>query len=266
MSKNNTAVIIVAAGRGSRMGPLTSGQPKSLISFAGRRLIEWQLSALRSHGLTDVTIVGGYRAEQLAPYARKVTVNTDWEKTNMVYSLMCARDALLSGKNVIVAYADIIYEHHVLAALLECDGDAATVIDRNWLDLWKMRSEDPLEDAETLRVSEAGTILEIGRHPTSLEVIQGQYIGLTKFSGAGAKAFNDIYEGIEKWQPGKKRDTCYFTDVLDGMIGSGFDLFAAFTDGGWLEFDTSEDLSAYESGLADGSLRRFWSPDRVTLQ
>jgi choline kinase len=262
MPASEVSVIIVAAGRGSRMQELTSERPKSLISFAGRPLLEWQLASLFACGLKDVTIVGGYLAEQLDQFGGRMIVNPAWQKTNMVYSLMCAEEVFLSGNTIVVAYADIIYERRVLESLLSCDADAATVVDSNWLALWRMRAENPLQDAETLRLADDGTILEIGQRPSSLDQIEGQYIGLSKFTPRGAAAFSRSFREIDRHRPGKAAETCYFTDVLQAMVDTGTPLRAAFTEGGWLEFDTEEDLAAYESRLADNALDEFWAPAR----
>ena len=262
MSLSDIAVIVVAAGRGSRMQELTADKPKSLIPFAGRPLIEWQLSALAENGLDDITIVTGYRAEQLEKYGTRTVKNPDWDKTNMVHSLFCAREVLHSGRPVLVIYADIIYEPRVPAELLYSGADAVTVVDFNWQDLWKLRLEDPLQDAETLRLSETGTILEIGQKPNSLDEIEGQYIGMSRFSPEGARKFENVYRDIETYVPGKTSADCYFTDVLQGMILAGDELKAAIIHGGWLEFDSAADLSAYRSSQKDGSLQRFWLPKR----
>jgi choline kinase len=266
MKPSDIAVIIVAAGRGSRMQDLTSERPKALIPFAGRPLIEWQFAALEAHGLKDITIVGGYRSEQLAVYGYRMVINPEWETTNMVHSLFCAKDIFLSGRTVIVAYADIIYEQRVLASLSECESTVATVIDRSWYDLWKLRLENPLDDAETLRLSEHGNILEIGNRPQSLDEIEGQYIGLSRFSPDGAEEFEIVYRNITSIAPGKTPANCYFTDILQGMISTGTVLKAAFTDSGWLEFDSTADLSAYECNLANGKLGRFWSQNSVNIK
>ena len=60
--------IILAAGRGSRMKLLTDETPKCLIKLRGKSLLDWQLSALRAAGITDIAIVTGYRRDLLAKY------------------------------------------------------------------------------------------------------------------------------------------------------------------------------------------------------
>ena len=113
-----------------------------MISFCGRPLIEWQLAALRAAKLKDITIVGGYLASQIKAQGTRLVTNPEWADTNMVYSLMCARDIFLSGAPVVVAYADLVYRPQLLSALTSSDTPISTVVDRRWHDLWRIRFSD----------------------------------------------------------------------------------------------------------------------------
>ena len=84
--------VILAAGEGTRLRPHTNDRPKCLVELAGRPLLAWQLDALHAAGVTDVTIVTGYRADQITVGTRRVH-NDRYDDTNMVASLMCARAA-----------------------------------------------------------------------------------------------------------------------------------------------------------------------------
>ncbi len=256
-------VIIVAAGRGERMGHLTDHNPKCMISFCGRPLIEWQLGALHAAGLNDITIVGGYLASRIeAPGVRQVA-NPEWETTNMVHSLMCARDIFLSGTPVVVAYADLLYQPRLLTALVDNGGQIGTVVDLNWLDLWRIRFNDPLDDAETLRLSDRNTIIDIGRKPKRLEEIEGQYVGLTYFSPEGATQFAEAHRSISRWDNSKSPRDCYFTDVLRALVSRDFAIEAVATDSGWLEFDSGDDLAVYQDLLDRNELGKYWSQDGI---
>lgn len=254
--------VILAAGRGSRLGPLTDNAPKCLMQLAGRSLLEHHVAALRETGLERIEVVTGYQAAQIQRLMLPTVHNPDWERTNMVASLLCARDALRSERDLIVGYGDIVMEPKVVAALLDAPGDIATVIDQDWLSLWQQRSESPISDAETLRMTADGRITEIGGKPRSLDEIQGQYIGLTKFTRAGkdmlATFVNSVRGGATRLP--RPLETAHFTDLLQGLILAGHEVRAAKIRGGWLEIDTREDLALYEHGLQDGSLHRFFKP------
>jgi choline kinase len=253
--------VIVAAGRGSRLRPHTDHAPKCLLSFAGRTLIDWQRAALAANGITDVTLVRGYMGQKFDDLGLSLRTNPRWAETNMVYSLFCAKDILEAGKTVVVSYGDIIYEPRVVEALLTVSGDIAVAVDRNWRALWQERSNDPLSDAESLRVGDDGRIVDIGRKVASLDEIEAQYIGLMRFDRVGLEMLCDFYGSAsdgDAWLLGRTRETCYMTDLLRGMIEAGCPVMAAEIEGGWLEFDTGADLTRYDRLAASGQLAPFF--------
>lgn len=253
-------MVILAAGRGSRLGAHTDEMPKCLVPFAGRPLIEWQLRTLSEAGLDDVTLVTGYKSDRLEALGLPYRHNPHWRSTNMVASLLCADDILHSDKNMIVAYSDIVYEPGVLVALANTPGDIVTVVDLDWLTLWQARNDDPLSDAETLKLDEQGHILEIGRRPRALDEIDGQYIGLTRFSASGKRAVLGLMAKAETgdWAPRRPPALMHFTDLLAGLIEVGSKVRAAPIYGGWLEVDTASDLETYEAMLRDGAVGDFY--------
>ncbi len=181
--------VIVAAGRGDRLCPFTDHAPKCLLRFAGQPLLHWQIDALAASGIVDVGIVKGYLGETIVDRRLTSWTNPNWARTNMVHSLMYAREALCSGRRVVIAYGDIIYEPRVLATLLATTGPIVVAVDRNWRRLWEERMADPLADAESLRMNEGGEITDIGRKVSQLDEIDAQYMGLLCFAPEGAEAF-----------------------------------------------------------------------------
>ncbi len=75
-----------------------------------------------------------------------------------------------------ICYGDIVYEARVLAALLNVDAPVTVVIDRQWRRYWELRLDDPLTDAETLKLGPGGRLLELGKKPKTFDDIEGQYI------------------------------------------------------------------------------------------
>jgi L-glutamine-phosphate cytidylyltransferase len=242
--------VIVAAGRGTRLRPFTDRAPKCLHPFAGRRLIDWQLEALRANGIARIGMVRGYRKEMLAEFGLETWDNPRWEETNMVYSLLCAREALLAAETVVVAYADIVYEPRLIAALLAASDDVATTVDLDWLSLWRIRFADPLSDAESLKMDRAHAILDIGRKVKSLGEIEAQYMGLLKFTAKGMRAFVDYCDAR-----GAGAEKLAMTDVLAGLTGQGTLVRGVPVRGGWLEFDGTSDVAAYAKLGPSGGLK-----------
>lgn len=258
-------VVILAAGRGSRLAPLTDDRPKCMVELHGRPLIEWQLASLRDAGLRDIQVVTGYCAERIAALGLPTIANKRWEDTNIVASFLCARNALTNDRPVIVSYGDIVFEPRVVSALIEAPGDIVTTVDLDWLKLWQLRNDDPLNDAETLRLEKGGVISDIGRKPRSLGEIDAQYIGLTKFTAKGKRALLEFVASSSTpvWPLPKPVDQTHFTDLLRGLIAAGVEVRAAAIHGGWLEVDTPGDLKLYEKQLEAKAYASFFSAAAV---
>ena len=144
--------IILAAGRGLRMRDLTDERPKCLVEMRGKVLLDWQLEALRGAGVSDIAIVAGYKSELLSNRGLVEFQNPRWAETNMVSSLACAQEWLLS-EPCIVSYSDIFYEALAVESLIKSTARLAITYDPHWLKLWEKRFDDPLLDAETFRLN-----------------------------------------------------------------------------------------------------------------
>jgi choline kinase len=236
--------LILAAGEGTRLRPYTLDRPKCLVEVSGRSLLDRQLDVLRLEGIAPVIAIGGYRADMLQRPGLQVRLNPRYAETNMVWTLFCA-ESELEG-DVLLAYGDIVYSRRVLRALLACRADIAVTIDLDWEPYWRSRSEDPLADAETLKLDADGRILEIGQKPRSLAEIEGQYMGLMKFSPAGVIALKRVFHEASRAGSlrGKPVEKAYMTDLLQAMIDAGHRVDAAHVHGDWIEVDTVRDLES----------------------
>ncbi|MBU1240740.1 phosphocholine cytidylyltransferase family protein [Myxococcota bacterium] len=116
--------VILAAGRGSRLGDLTLDRPKPFIDVHGTPLILNALTQLKKSGITEVVIVIGYMADYFrknigeSHEGLKVTYveNTIWESTNNSYSLLLARGAVGADEPMLIMEADIFFNRHFLEA------------------------------------------------------------------------------------------------------------------------------------------------------
>jgi choline kinase len=119
--------------------------------------------------------------------------------------------------------------------------------------------DDPLSDAETLKLADGDHIVELGKKPLSLDDIQGQFMGLIKVRGDSVQAFRDAWHRLDRngVYDGKDFDNMYTTSFIQNLIDTGHDVRAAFTDNGWIEVDTVEDLEHYESMQRKGTLQNF---------
>ena len=234
--------IILAAGRGSRLGDLTSDRPKCLIEINGCPLIQYQVSALRRAGISQIYVVAGYRASMLTSSEYSLIINDDWMNTNMVTSLLCA-EKLLKTKSVIVSYSDIIYSSAIIAALRQDSNDLAVAYDPNWLSLWRRRMEDPLQDAETFNLDSNGYITDIGSRPSQYDQIAGQYMGLIHITPRGWECVIATIRG----RSSPLRAQLHMTELLQLCITEErVKIFGVPNELPWCEIDTPEDLRVAE--------------------
>jgi L-glutamine-phosphate cytidylyltransferase len=248
----NINAIILAAGRGSRLGYITDDHPKCLTQLGGKSLIQWQFDAIRGAGIQDIAIVRGYLSQSLSFPGLATFENARWSETNMVMSLVCAQ-TWLNTLPCVISYSDIVYPATTIRLLIESQEDIVITYDRKWLDLWKIRFEDPLIDAETFRVDSTGKVVEIGDKTQNLDDIQGQYMGLLKFTPKGWRQIESYLASLAL----KKCDQLDMTSLLSGLIKSGVDIHTVAVDGNWYEVDTENDLNTYQ-GIIDKFNGRLW--------
>jgi choline kinase len=245
MENRKPKVILLVAGEGKRLRPYTLDRPKCMVEIDGISLIDRQLAVLKAEGLDDIVMVGGYKSEMLKREGVKLKLNPRYYETNMVWTMFCAEEELDNlDRDVIVSYGDIVYSREILQALLKSTTDIAVIIDKEWESYWRARNENPLDDAETLKVRRDGTISEIGQKPKSLSEIEGQYMGLMKFSVKGIKQIKEIFHtAVESGELlGKSVESSYMTDLLQVAINSGRSVTAVPVCNSWIEVDTVKDL------------------------
>lgn len=251
-------VIILAAGQGTRLRPLTDDRPKCMVEIKGKSIVQRQVETMKAVGIKeeDIYIVTGYRGDQLRKYFSDTRVNffenVDFETTNMVCSLMCARSIM--ENDVLISYGDIVYTKEVLENILNQGEEMAVVTDDGWYDYWSMRCENPLDDAETLIRDEQGYLIEIGQKTTDINKVQSQYIGLIRFQGKGVEQVLNLNDeakrrsqnGIALWRTNRNYNKMYMTDLLQGLIDEGCSLKGITINRGWFEVDCQEDLAIAE--------------------
>lgn len=240
--------LILAAGRGSRMGSATDEKPKCLTTLAGHTLLEMQLNALRGAGIQETALVTGYMHETLEAFGLPTFHNERWSMTNMVGSLQCAEEWLMKD-TCIVSYADIFYSSASVQCLSRNSEQLAISYDPEWLRLWSRRFDDPLSDAETFRRDTGGRLIEIGQAAAHVDEIEGQYVGLLKFTPAAWQQVVDVIPDRDTW------DTLDMTSLLSRLIANGSNIGTEAILGDWGEVDSQADADVYEAMLAAGEIK-----------
>jgi choline kinase len=246
--------IIVAAGRGKRLGNETDEIPKCMVKVAGRSILHWQLRALESAGVTDIVVVRGYRGDLIsAPgHSLRFIENPEWASNNILASLMYAAAEMDGG--FYFSYSDIVFAPAVARQLRqesEDDPPAALIVDRRWEDAYVGRTLHPVSEAELAKVVD-GRVSQVGKKAVPQEQAIGEFIGLARFSDAGAKLLREVWAnalagGLEKpFGRAAVLRNAYLTDALNAMADGGVRLQPVFIDGTWREIDTQQDLASAE--------------------
>lgn len=254
--------IILAAGQGTRLKKYTENLPKGMLSFMGKTIIERQIEMYRKCGIEDIIVVRGFAADKIQYEGIKYYTNEDYENTNMVESLMAARDEF--DDDIILSYSDILFEKQMLQSMMASTADFAVAVDNDWKKYWQERYGRVDFDTESLSIDKDENIVELGLENPKLEDIDARYVGLLKFSAEGLryieKIMEDAYLSYEDkpWQQsGKTIRKAYMTDLLNAVIESGKKVKAERFHNGWIEFDTNEDYENACEWVGNGKIREL---------
>jgi choline kinase len=242
-------ILILAAGKGSRMGQLTTDTPKCMVKFLGRPIIEYNLDMFNKHALVDkIVTIRGYLSEQIA-YSN-IEYYDILQSHNMVETLFFAKDEL--NEDLIILYGDIIVSKENIDLLINSPNDISVLIDKNWKELQELRFKNISDDLESCAINHDGNIINIGAKYPKVDDVMGQYFGGIKLSKQGCAIFKSFYEQEKNketpnraWMRGRDFNSIYMTDFLQGLIDDGHKIKAIMCNKGWLEFDSEEDINCY---------------------
>jgi choline kinase len=237
--------ILIAAGRGQRLMPLTDDVPKCYAEIAGRRILDWCVDALGRAGCSDLVFVGGYRMDRVqTDYPRfRFVHNTDWERNNILLSLFSAEREMAGG--FVSSYADILYTPEAVQRLVEHPGDIVLLVDTDWRERYRPRTQHPESDGEKVRLR-GGRVTEVNRRIAPDEA-PAEFTGVAKFTAAGAGVLIEHFHRARARFDGQPFGNsasfarAYLIDLLQAMLEAGVPMHAVETDGGYFEIDTTED-------------------------
>lgn len=238
--------IIIGAGRGKRLMPLTDGLPKCMLKLGDKRVLDWILDSLSGSGIRDVVFIGGYEIRKVRdryPHLR-FCHNTDWPNNNILTSLFCAQGEM--DRPFVASYSDIVYRGDVVATLMQSEADICLAVDTDWRRRYVGRVLHPESEAEKVTV-ENDRVVRVGKHLDPDEA-WGEFIGLAKFSERGAAVIRTVYnETVDRYQDrpfhqATSIQKAYLTDMIQELIDRGYAVHKTEIKGGWMELDTDEDL------------------------
>jgi choline kinase len=253
-------VIVIGAGRGRRLMPTTADTPKCYAEVGGKRLLDWALEAFSANGLDRVCFIGGYQIDRVrTDYPQfEFRHNVDWETNNILASLFCAED--LMDDSFICCYSDVLFTADVVGRMAAAPGDIALGVDTQWLVRYEQRTEHPPDDAEKVTVA-GGAVRRVSRHIATAEAY-GEYIGVARFSRAGAARLRDYYHRVREkfagrpWREAMVFEKAYKILLFEEMIEAGERLEHVDTPGGYVEVDTQQDFEYARQHWTSKHLRK----------
>ncbi len=197
----------MAAGKGSRLGDLTEGKPKSFLKIKGRKILDININMLHKYGIWDITIVTGFRDEMFKDLTKSIpgvslVYNPFYEFTNVIGSYFMGMGRL--HDDFIYMHADTICDVGIFEDLLVSEGDVVLPVDKNKCD----------DEAMKVKVID-GQIVSITKQMPNNEA-EGEFIGIAKIRKNVITDLNESAEQIMR----ERFFASYFEGALQRLLKS----------------------------------------------
>jgi phosphoenolpyruvate phosphomutase len=253
--ESQVRAVIIAAGSGKSLLPLTEDRPKCMLDIKGRTILERQVDTLRACGIHDIVVVRGYQKHRVAVPGLRYYDNDRYEETGELASLFAA-GADVSGR-LLFLYSDILFEQSLLEKVLRSEADCSVVVDRAWVDqrdrllpLAKpldlvVTRHAPTPGLRSLPEGAEDTLLSVGQR-VAPEAATGEFIGMALFSERGTRRVRQVWEEArqrpaERFHEADTVERAAFTDLLQALVDGGESVQCVDVYKGWIEVDTFED-------------------------
>ena len=227
--------IILSAGRGSRLLPLTNSLPKCLLPIGLTTVLSMQLDTLFAAGIKSATIVTGFNTEMVEAELdsrykgpeTKTLFNPFYQVADNLASCWMAREAM--NEDFLIINGDTLFSPNVIRAILAAPkSDITVTIDKK-----------DHYDGDDMKVSLDGTRLTAIGKTLSAEATHGESIGMLRFMGEGRKIFSNELERLMRLEEGTRS---WYLSAIHGLAQSGVEINTTSIEGyEWAELDTPED-------------------------
>lgn len=249
--------ILLCAGLGSRLLPLTADRPKCLIEVGGRTILEHQVEALRAAGVSGVTVVGGYRFDRLEAFVRDRWADGDRPELlfNPFFAISSSIGSVWAARHRLDAPFCLLNGDTVYDPALVADGLART---RPGLNLFVEPVGVPEADDMLVRI-ERDRVVAVGKDlPRSL----GRHRSLGFVTGDGREgygaALDRVIAGVEGAQS-------FHHAVVDRLAHEGAVHPVPFDGGTWTEIDRPEDIARWQGDVAPDAASRLAGDSAAAL-
>ena len=229
--------VILAAGVGSRIRPLTDNCPKCLLEIGGNTILEMMISHIQGCGINEVLFVVGYLQGKIKDYVKKkfpeldahFVTNERYSETNTGYSLMLTKEWI--GNSTFIKFdADVVFDKNILMKLIDCEYENCFCIDKN-IHL----------DAEEVKVviDQKNRVIKASKTVNPKDAI-GESIGIEKISGETAKL---LFAELAIMMEDEQNHQEYYEGAYERLIDNFVPFYALDISGlRWTEIDTHNDL------------------------
>lgn len=233
--------IIIGAGSGTRLGEHTKNTPKPLLKINGKPLIQYQIDLFKKNNIDEIYVIVGSHSEQFKINA-KIIKDIEHVDHNIFGSLLVASDKI--NNDVLISYADIIYEEKILNQILDSKSDIGIAVDLDWRKNYTDRTMHPTSEAENVIMHDS-KIIEIRKNINYKNNI-GEFLGIMKLTTTGSKVLFQIMEELKnkkgRFHYADSVKKAYLTDVIQEIIDRGNIINPIIIKGKWCEIDTVQDL------------------------
>jgi len=221
--------VIVAAGAGTRMQPLTLETHKCLLPVNGRPLIEYSLETLKANGIRRIFMVTGHCNDQvrqaLQGWVDRFVLNPFYQMTNNMASLWFAREYL--DDDFLYLHSDLLYDPGILTNFLAHPFSFAAI----------SMEEKQQFLGEEMKVGREGGHLILGKNiPDELAI--GEFIGIAGFRREGFRSFDEVMTSSLM----NGHHNMYFAEAVAILSRSHEVDIVSFAGLPWIEVDTPNDL------------------------
>jgi len=238
--------LILAAGVGSRLKPLTDDVPKSLVEVNGEPILFKQIENLQENGIFDITIIAGYKFSVLEKAVKEkfdninIINNIDYLTTNNMYSAYLARDSFY-GEDFLMMNADVYFDSIIISDLLFSKKDSLVAVDVGKY------------NEESMKVIERdGKLVSISKEITKDEAL-GNSIDVYKFSkDSGKKFFDSCTKYVEDDKNLGLWSEVALNDILKNCV-----FLSSPIQGRWMEIDNLDDLKKAQKIFSTGKKKNM---------
>lgn len=235
MQKNGSHIkkaVILAAGTGSRLRPLTEEIPKCLVKINSHTILERQIENLKKCGIQNITIIGGHQAKKIKDWCKEnklkcaVIEDKNYPEHNNLFSLWLARKNMEGG--FVCLNSDVVFESSILETLLRQRRDICLVVDKK-----ECTEED-------MKVKVRNDLLTAINKRIPKEEVYGEFIGVSMFSGEGARQLDSILSNLSE----NVRKKAYVAAAIQKLVDSNYPVHIyEIQNKFWADIDFVEDLN-----------------------